>query len=76
MEVWKSGVITTWGEPLFGPLPLQPNSNATRHMHQNSFRKYVGGEVWIGDAVRTMDFHLLNILFQWLSLSLFHFSCS
>ncbi len=31
MEVWNSGVITTWGESLLGPWPLQPNSNATRH---------------------------------------------
>jgi hypothetical protein len=31
MEVWNSGVITTLGEPLFGPVPRQPSSNATRH---------------------------------------------
>ena len=31
MEVWNSGVITTWGEPVFGPVPRQPSNNATRH---------------------------------------------
>jgi hypothetical protein len=31
MEAWNSGVITTWGEPLFGPVPRQPSNNATRH---------------------------------------------
>jgi hypothetical protein len=30
MEAWNSGVITTWGEPLFGPVPRQPDNNATR----------------------------------------------
>jgi hypothetical protein len=33
MEAGNSGVITTWGEPLFGPLPLQLIGNATRHRH-------------------------------------------
>jgi hypothetical protein len=31
MEAWNSGAITTWSEPLFGPLPLQLIGNATRH---------------------------------------------
>ncbi len=31
MEAWNSGVITTWGEPLFGPVRRQPSNNATRH---------------------------------------------
>ncbi len=31
MEAWNSGVITTWGEPLFSPVPLQPGNYATRH---------------------------------------------
>jgi hypothetical protein len=31
MEAWNSGVITTWGEPLLGPRPLQRRTNVTRH---------------------------------------------
>jgi hypothetical protein len=31
MEAWNSGVITTWGQPLFGPRPLQRNTNVMRH---------------------------------------------